>query len=442
MSIILFLAAVNIIIEYVCVNHNFEGTAALPMKAFMDDLFLMSPSIPKSQELLNRCVTALSWANMSFCTAKSRSMVIKKGIVSRESSFTIEDEIQLHSENIPPLHLNPIKFLGRTINSSLSDTDAIEKFIAQIIDSLKAIDSSAHRGIHKVWFLHHILIPRARWPLLIYEVSLSVVFKLEQKISVYIRKWLKLHNSITNVALYSSISPCPLPLKSLSSILKSSKVSGHLLLRDSSDPFVALNVPALKSGAWKVADAVNSAENQLEFKKILGYHQSGRAGFGSVKQQDHHPQKGSPEYRKQVCDIIYENEDESFQAKAVQQSLQGNWTKWCNYIKLDLSWKTLIAQPQCLISFCIGATYNTLPAPSNLVRWNLSKDTRCSLCFKPSATIAHILGACKIALEQGRFTYRHDSVLGVFIRSINDFLLAYKPTLCQKSVGIKFVPEG
>jgi len=139
LPIILFLAAVNIIIEYVCVDHNFEETPALPMKAFMDDLFLMSPSILKSQELLNRCVTALTWANMSFCTAKSRSLVIKKGSVSRESSFTIQAEDQLHSEVIPSIHLNPIKFLGRSIDSSLSDTIAIEKFIAQIIDSLKAI---------------------------------------------------------------------------------------------------------------------------------------------------------------------------------------------------------------------------------------------------------------------------------------------------------------
>ena len=172
------------------------------MKAFVDDLFLISPSISKSQELLNRCVTALSWSNMSFCTAKSRSMVIKKGIVSKESAFTILADNPEHPENIPSIHQNPIKFLGRSINSSLSDTDAIEKFTTQIIDGLKAIDSSAHRGIHKVWFLHHILIPRARWPLLIYEVSLSAVFKLEQKISFYIRKWLKLHNSITNVALF------------------------------------------------------------------------------------------------------------------------------------------------------------------------------------------------------------------------------------------------
>ena len=94
-----------------------------------------------------------------------------------------------------------------------------------------------------------------------------------------------------------------------------------------------------------------------------------------------------------------------------------------------------------MIYFCIGAIYNTLPAPSNLVRWNLSKDTRCPLCSKPSATIAHILGACKIALDQGRFTYRHDSVLEVFIRSVKDFLLTYKPAPCQRS-EIKFVPEG
>ena len=66
--------------------------------------------------------------------------------------------------------------------------------------------------------------------------------------SVYIRKWLKIHHSTTNICLYSSTSPCPLPIKSLTSILKVAEVSGHLLLRDFLDPLVNTSVPHLKIG--------------------------------------------------------------------------------------------------------------------------------------------------------------------------------------------------
>ena len=108
--------------------------------------------------------------------------------------------------------------------------------------------------------------------------------KLEQFTSVYIRKWLKIHHSTTNICLYSSTSPCPLPIKSLTSILKAAKVSGHLLLRDSLDPMVNTSVPHLKVGEWKVEDVVKQGEDKIEFEKVLGYHQHNRAGLGSIHQ--------------------------------------------------------------------------------------------------------------------------------------------------------------
>ena len=119
-----------------------------------------------------------------------------------------------------------------------------------------------------------------------------------------------------------------------------------------------------------------------------------------------------------VSDVMCQNEEEEFQAKAVQLSLQGNWMKWCDYVKQDLSWKTVLALPQCLISFCIGATYDTLPSPSNLARWGKQETKACTLCSKNICTVAHILGACSISLKQGRFTYHHDNVLSGLVKEI------------------------
>ena len=87
----------------------------------------------------------------------------------------------------------------------------VNAFKDQVFHGLDLIDKSFHRGIHKVWILQHLFIPRLRWPLLIYEISISVVLQLDQKISCLLRKWLKLHHSTTNICLYSSISTCHLP---------------------------------------------------------------------------------------------------------------------------------------------------------------------------------------------------------------------------------------
>ena len=79
---------------------------------------------------------------------------------------------------------------------------------------------------------------RIQWPSLIYEVPISHATKLEQKISSLIRQWLHLHKSASSFYFYSNTLPRSLPTKHLTSVLKSEKVSDHLLLHDSQDPLV------------------------------------------------------------------------------------------------------------------------------------------------------------------------------------------------------------
>ena len=168
------------------------------------------------------------------------------------------------------------------------------------------------------------------------EVPFSTILKLEQFTSVYIRKWLKIYHSTTNIWLYSSTSPYPLPIKSLTSLLKAAKVSGHLLLIDSLDPLVNMSVPHLKVGEWKVEDVVKQGEDKIEFEKVLGYQQHNRAGLGSIKQTEV-PPKQTHDYLKLVSDKVHDLEEERYFAKPVQLRLQGNWTRWCNYIQNELS---------------------------------------------------------------------------------------------------------
>ncbi|XP_052238630.1 uncharacterized protein LOC127849922 [Dreissena polymorpha] len=57
-----------------------------------------------------------------------------------------------------------------------------------------------------------------------------------------------------------------------------------------------------------------------------------------------------------------------------------------------------------------GLVYDLLPSPTNLHRWGLVEDPRCSLCNKPG-TMEHILSSCQTSLTQGRYRWRHDAVL-------------------------------
>ena len=91
---------------------------------------------------------------------------------------------------------------------------------------------------------------------------MTTVVKLEQRLSNAIRKVLCLHNSTTNIFLYSTSSPCPLPIESLTSVTKSAKLSEQLLLRGSKDHFVS---SAFISGKFGCNKCCRQCSDNTEF---------------------------------------------------------------------------------------------------------------------------------------------------------------------------------
>ena len=170
-------------------------------------------------------------------------------------------------------------------------------------------------------------MPQLRWTLSIYEINLTDATTYEMTISKYIRKWLGLHQSTTKSALYSSQSPCLLPLKSFVSVLKASKVRFYLFLRDSSDPLISTAIPKLKIGSsWHVVKAVKEAESTLKFRDMFGPFRSpnNRAGIGLIP-IEHTPKKGTKPYRKLIAGIVAKKGEEDMFSKAVQLSVQIYW---------------------------------------------------------------------------------------------------------------------
>ena len=203
------------------------NNTTLPLlRAFIDDLSLMTTKDFGAQTLLSRCTTALTWAGLEFRADKSCSIVIVKGRSMNTTPFSVS-KTSVHPEvssPIPSIHSRPIKFLGCIIDGSISDRNSSAELTDKLLSGLSVIDKSHFTGTQKLCILH-LLIPRIQWPVLIYEIPISLAFKLEQKVSIFIRKWLHLHHSTSSLRFYSSVSPCPLPIKTLSSALKVSKTS-------------------------------------------------------------------------------------------------------------------------------------------------------------------------------------------------------------------------
>ena len=68
--------------------------------------------------------------------------------------------------------------------------------------------------------------------------------------------------------------------------------------------------------------------------------------------------------------------------------------------------------PKGVMKFMINSFLDTLPTKNNLSRWGKNMSTNCLLCSKKE-TLRHVLNHCQVMLDQGRYTWRHNSVLRI-----------------------------
>ena len=60
---------------------------------------------------------------------------------------------------------------------------------------------------------------------------------------------------------------------------------------------------------------------------------------------------------------------------------------------------------------------NTLPTHKNLLKWGISFTSECSFCLEPESLL-HVVAGCETYINEGRFTWGHDSVLSSIASAI------------------------
>ena len=222
--------------------------------------------------------------------------------------------------------------------------------------------------------------------------------------------------NIKSLFLFFSIS-VSIANKNLSSVLIASKVSGKCTFKKLSRSF------KLQTGTWKVENAVSSCKNDIKINQVCGNSHHNRHGLGYTTTPKVPRHKSSKHYRRYISEYHKSIDDTYAFSKAVQLQVQGQWTRWMNYVQQDFSWASLMAMPANLTSFCLASTYNTLPSPANFKRWRITTEAMCTSCSSDVCTTAHVLGACKVSLQQGRYTFRQDTVLRENTEFFKTFIL-------------------
>ena len=151
-------------------------------------------------------------------------------------------------------------------------------------------------------------------------------------------------------------------------------------------------------------------ENDIKISQVCGNGHHNKHGLGYITIPKVPKNQSSKHHRRYISDHHKTVDDTYAFSKVVQLQVQGQWTRWVYYVQQDFSWASLLAMPANLTSFCLASTCDT-SISYQPQRWRITTEAMCTLCSKEVCTTAHILGACKVALQQGRYTFRHDTLL-------------------------------
>ena len=79
------------------------------------------------------------------------------------------------------------------------------------------------------------------------------------------------------------------------------------------------------------------------------------------------------------------------------------------------TWNMLIKYlPPNIFNFCRKSLIYSLTNNSNLFRWKRSNSDKCELCQKKQTQL-HVLNNCTVAVRDGRYNWRHDSILSTLV---------------------------
>ena len=317
---------------------------------------------------------------------------------------------------------------------------------ANLNDWLTLVDGLPLPSTAKLWLYQHFVVAKMSWHFTALDLSLTFVKRLQTQANKFLKAWSGLPRPANTAILFVGASGrAGLHVSGLPTFWKQMQAVRLDLLRHSADPRCCRLYDMLvrRQSRWarKYPPAVEHAcaATVVDANPPASSTQSTQQ---SLRPREPRLDDRRQRPRKRILNIIRDIDIEEQLAKLRTLQIQGRWLEWTDVMNGDLSWRRLIhGLDDAELRFTLQVITNTAPTPDNLRRWGQSTiDPACNLCGRP-CTLRHVLNACSVALRQGRYTWRHDSVLGVLRRHLLRFWssLQREPRAPSDARFIRFV---
>ena len=339
---------------------------------FADDAAVISGHERANQILLNRFTVWCQWSGMIIRVDKCSSFGIKKDTTK---SVQYLPRLFLNNLLVPRVQIGEsFRYLGRYFNFNMSDENHKSELLDTFTDILNKTDELPLHPKNKIILYSRYVLSKISWHLTVSDIGKTWVNeKLDCIASNFIRKWLELPISATlsNVQL-------PHNRFGLNIILPSTKL-------------LQCQTVSRK--------ALQSSPND-EIKNLW-------------KETSNHKNVQYDKYRntKDVLNHIRKQHEDKLQHHLISQGSFFSSIMKHSTSSLNSLWSSVQSKlPRNIFNFTIKYINNTLPTRKNLLKWGISSTSECSFCCEPESLL-HVVAGCKTYLCEGRFTWRHDSVL-------------------------------
>ena len=115
--------------------------------------------------------------------------------------------------------------------------------------------------------------------------------------------------------------------------------------------------------------------------------------------------------KRKIQARVQETVNDFWKEKVGTYIMQGDYLALIMEEGTCVTWRSYLWDvPRGILKFAMNAGLNTLPTLDNLKRWGKRVSDRCPFCGN-TQTLLHVLSSCQVSLDQGRFTWRHNSLL-------------------------------
>ena len=348
---------------------------------FADDAAVISSQEKENQILLNRFSVWCQWARMIIRVDKCSTFGIKKHL---SKSVQYLPKLFINHLLVPRIEIGEsFRYLGRYFNFNMSD----EKHQSEICDLfnniISNIDELPLHPRNKILLYSRYLLSKISWDFTITDITKTWVCEnLDSIATKFLRKWLELPISATLSNVY-----LPYCKFGLNVILPSTKFTQcQTVSRAALKSSINENIREL----WSITCTNRNIQYDIysNTKDVLK----------AFRQKNEQRLKN---------DLISQG---SFFSNIIENST----------LAFNSLWSSVQSKlPKNVFNFSLRYINNSLPTRKNLVKWGLSSSADCSSCSCPE-TLLHVVSGCKTYLDEGRFTWRHNSVLNFIASSLLD----------------------